>query len=182
MNAAFRGSARPLTGLAALCVCLVATTGTPGCAKKESKDPDKAAEAAIRRHRYTVRGAIVALPTPQQDLVVRHEAMPHFVAENGVMGMDTMSMDFPTVEGLALEGFKPGDPVEMDFEVDFDVVTGKLLGYRATAVRPLPEGTMLDFTPLPKTPEAAPAEPAPAEPAPAEPAAAPATTPAPPAP
>lgn len=171
MKSAFRGSARSLLGLAAACVCAIVATGPVGCAKKPAEDPDKAAEAAVRRHRYTVRGQIISLPTPQQDLVVRHEAMPHFVGENGVMGMDTMSMGFPTIEGMALEGLKPGDPVEMDFEVDFDIKTGKLTGYRATAVRPLSPDTVLDFTPLPAAatepavPAAEPAAPAaPAQP------------------
>lgn len=135
-----------LTGL--LAAGAVALSAAPlGCARRES-----AAAQGIEKHIYTVRGEIVALPdpgNPTSELQVRHEAIPHFRGGGAELGMNTMIMPFPLAEGLSLEGLSEGQPVTLTFEVDFDVERDTLTGYRATKIEPLPEDTVLDWTPLP---------------------------------
>lgn len=129
----------------AVVVCLVAF---PSCKRKEST-PSSASAASIRKDRYTVRGVVVVVPSadnPAAEFQVRHEAMPHFVGQDGELGMDTMTMPFPLAEGLSLDAVKPGDKIELSFEVDFDTRSKQLMGYRATAVTLLPPETTLDFT------------------------------------
>lgn len=100
--------------------------------------------------RYTVRGEIAALPVandPTSDFRVHHEAIPSFRASwpDGPLGMKSMTMPFPVAEGLSLDGLKVGEAIELTFAVDYDPKTGKVSSFRATAVKPLPAGTMLDF-------------------------------------
>ena len=136
--------------LAALFVGLAIAAVLPmsGCKRQESA---AAPQPQVRKDLYTVRGIVTELPSPDAPLAefkVRHEAMPHFRAEGGKLGMDTMIMPFPLATGLSLDGLKVGDQIMLSFEVDFDPETDRLLGYRATGVQPLPSGTILDFTPL----------------------------------
>lgn len=111
--------------------------------------------------RYTVRGAVASLPIagdPTTELRVHHEAIPSFRASwpDGPLGMKSMTMPFPLGEGVSLEGLKIGDPVELTFAVDYDAKSGSVLRYRATAVKPLPADTVLDFGggPRPTSPPA----------------------------
>ncbi len=110
--------------------------------------------SAPQRHVYTVRAIIVRLPPPGErnpEIVARHEAMPHFVGQDGRLGMDTMTMPFPVAPSCSLDGLAPGDKVELTFEVDFDEREKQLLGYRATRAGKLPPDAALDFTPLSKS-------------------------------
>ncbi|MDX2115667.1 MAG: copper-binding protein [Planctomycetota bacterium] len=105
----------------------------------------------MRKDVYVVRAVVVSLPdaaNPASEFQARHEAIPNFVGQDGELGMDTMVMPFPLADGLDLSAFQTGDKVELTFEVDFDAAAQRLLGYRATAVKPLPAETELDFTPL----------------------------------
>jgi hypothetical protein len=118
-----------------------------GCAKRQP-----AVASTIEKHTYTVRAQIVTLPepgSPTGELQVRHEAMPHFRAGGGELGMNTMIMPFPLAEGLSLSGLSVGQKIDLTFEVDFDTAKDALAGYRATKIEPLPDSTELDWTPLP---------------------------------
>lgn len=120
------------------------------CKKTESK-PAPVERPNIRKDRYTVRGQVAMLPAaenPSSEFQVRHEAIPHFVGQDGKLGMDTMTMPFPLAEGMVLPALKVGDPVELTFEVDFDTSLNQFVEMRAVAVSPLPAGTELDFSSL----------------------------------
>lgn len=122
----------------------------PACKRSDSK-PAAVAQPIIEQHRYTVRGVIEQLPSaaePTREFQVRHEAIPHFVGQNGALGMDTMTMPFPLAEGLSLGSLKIKDVIELTFEVDYDTAAKKFVEYRAVAVKPLPAGTELDFSRL----------------------------------
>lgn len=99
---------------------------------------------------YTVRGRIVMLPEagkPASVLQIRHEAIEHFVDSKGkVVGMEAMTMPFPTAKGLSLAGLAVGDAVEFTFEVRWD---GSPI-YQVTRITELPEGTALEFESAPE--------------------------------
>jgi hypothetical protein len=73
---------------------------------------------------YAVRARITALPTAGVDprlLVVRHEAIDHFVGHDGkVTTMDAMEMPFPLAPDVSLAGIGPGDAVEFTLHVDWE--------------------------------------------------------------
>lgn len=111
---------------------------------------------------YTVRGRIVQLPVagkPMTDLRVHHEAIPTFRKDGEVVGMNEMIMHFPPAEGLRLDGFAIGDPVELTFAVWW----GADQGWEATSMRKLPPETVLEFE-RPAEPGAAPVVPPAPEP------------------
>lgn len=129
-------------------ILTTSAVGPVGCKRAETGDQKT---KQVRQDRYTVQGIVAELPiegSPTTEFKVRHVAMPHFVGQDGKLGMDTMTMGFPVKQGLTLEGLKVGDKIELAFEVDFDTVTGQLLDYRATGFSVLPPETQLDFTPL----------------------------------
>lgn len=68
---------------------------------------------------YRVEGVIAQLPAgPGTELMIRHAEIPDFVDATGdTVGMSAMTMGFPLAEGLALDGFAPGDSVDIVFEV-----------------------------------------------------------------
>ena len=94
---------------------------------------------------YTVCGQITQLPNPDRpgsELMVHHEMIPDFEnAEGKVVGMNAMIMPFPLAEGVSLEGFEPGDKVEMTFEMRFKPKTF----YEVTEISEIPEETELDL-------------------------------------
>ncbi len=139
---------RPSLAAATLAMIFAGACTLPACKKTESK-PAAAEQANIRKDRYTVRGEVAMLPTadnPSSEFQVRHEAIPHFVGQDGELGMDTMTMPFPLADGLSLAALKVGDKIELTFEVDFDTQTKKMVSYRAIAATPLPAETELDFS------------------------------------
>ncbi len=132
--------------------------GMAGCAKRS--DENKAPEGqppSIHKDLYTVRGEVRALPdpaNPASELMIRHESIAHFRGPGGKLGMNTMTMPFPVAEGVSLDGIAVGDVVEFTFEVDFDTEKDRPSAFRLTEIRRLPEGTALEFTPLPRKDEA----------------------------
>lgn len=135
--------------IGALAVSAIIPVVPAGCARRQPEDA-----STIEKHAYTVRGQIVALPSgdgPVREIQVRHEAIPHFRAGGGKLGMNTMVMPFPLVEGLLTSGLREGQKITLHFEVDFDTAADTLTGYRATGIELLPEDTALDWTPLTAT-------------------------------
>lgn len=166
MTAAHRLLRSACVAAAAACAILVGGCGesaTPGA----SADP----RADLDIHRYVVRGSVISLPSELDDFMVKHEAIPEFKNPDGSTGMNVMGMPFWPPQGggglaeLApeqlpgLDAVAPGDPVAVTFEVAFESYPDGFLGYYATGVEKLPEGTELDFTPLPPAASAAPEEP-----------------------
>ena len=134
----------------AILVCSLFLLWATGCApaEKESshESPEISGEAAGAGVKvYTVRGQITQLPDPERpgsQLMVHHEMIPDFEnAEGEVVGMNAMIMPFPLAEGLSLEGFEPGDKVEMTFEMRFKPKTF----YEVTELSALPAETELDL-------------------------------------
>ncbi|MEM1202178.1 MAG: copper-binding protein [Acidobacteriota bacterium] len=103
------GFALLLTALATLVAC----AGEP-----------EAPEAEIVVDRYTVRGQVSQLPSPDRpgsDLQIRHEPVPDYRDDRGeVVGMDTMTMPFPVGDPTLLEGVAVGDKIEFDFEMAWE--------------------------------------------------------------
>lgn len=134
---------------------LLATfSALPAC-KKPDSSTQPTANANLRKDRYTVRGQVAMLPTPgnpASEFQVRHEAIPHFVGQDGELGMDTMTMPFPLADGLVLPSVKVGDKVELTFEVDYDTALKQLTGYRAVGATILPPETELDFSSIKRWP------------------------------
>jgi len=132
---------------------LVACLSTPalfstGC----SENPAPATDSVeVRTAVYEVRGEITSLPdadNPATSLNIKHEAIPDFVdAQGETVGMDVMTMPFPPADGLDLSPFSVGDKVEVAFEVTWGPGQN---GWEATAIKPLPADTKLDFTPSAK--------------------------------
>ena len=114
-----------------------------------SDTPEQADRAStIELHEYTVRGEIVSLPSesnPDAELLVRHEMIPDFRGQGGHRGMNSMTMPFPTADQLSFNDIAPGDKVALTFTVDFDTADDRLLAFRATAIKPLPDDTNLVF-------------------------------------
>lgn len=129
-----------ILGLAVLLGCLAA------CGGGEPAAPEAEEASGPPDQTYTVRGEVVALPDRERgverQLRVRHETIPDFVGFEGeVVGMASMVMPFPVAAGVDLEGIEAGDPVEMTFEVRWEGSPP----LRVVELRPLPEGTELDF-------------------------------------
>ncbi len=94
---------------------------------------------------YTVRGEVVAVPGgggPTDQLRIRHEAVPDFVGIDGdVVGMASMTMPFPTADGVDVASLAPGDKVEFTLEVRWEGTPG----YRISALHKLPPDTELEL-------------------------------------
>jgi hypothetical protein len=90
----------------------------PGCDQRPTPPTQvPTQQPAVPEHTYTVRGQVVALPTPTSSLQIRHEAIPDFVRKDGSKGMNAMIMGFPTAQGVSLRELAPGDKVEFVLEV-----------------------------------------------------------------
>jgi Cu/Ag efflux protein CusF len=98
--------------------------------------------------RHTVRAEIVKLPDPPgSEVFLRHEAIPDFRDATGrTVGMTTMTMPFALGPGVRLDGYAPGDRIEVDFEVRW---SGSGDPLRIVRVERLPPGTRLEFDPAP---------------------------------
>jgi hypothetical protein len=95
---------------------------------------------------YTVRGEVVAPPTPVTagtQVLVRHEAIADFVDASGqVVGMDAMVMPFEVGPPIPARDLAVGDKVEIRFSMDWK---GPRL--RVERIERLPPGTVLRFGP-----------------------------------
>lgn len=145
--------------LAAIAALPVLLTGcgesSPPASANESTGAPQAAREGVVVDTYTVRGIVTSVPSddnPMSGFQARHEAIPGFRSQGGEVGMNVMNMAFPLVEGVDLGGIGVDDIVSITFTVDYDEVNDRLLGFRATSIERLPDGTELDFTPL-STPE-----------------------------
>lgn len=118
---------------------------SPPPASDEAPAETSAAAGDVQIDTYTVRGEIEELPEPGRPmsaLRIHHEAIDNFVNRAGkVVGMGSMTMEFPVAEGVSLEGLAVGQKVEFTFAMA-RTPTG---GYRVTAIRPLPDETVLEF-------------------------------------
>lgn len=131
-----RGGVCRLGGLAAIAwlSLLAGLAGLAGCS-------DSGGETV---HRYTTRGIVQSLPSadrPGGSLMVRHEAIPGYVKDGEVVGMESMTMAFPVGEGVSLEGIEACDKVRLTFEVR----TGEWMEMETLAIEPLPAETELDL-------------------------------------
>ncbi|MBY0308508.1 MAG: copper-binding protein [Phycisphaerales bacterium] len=102
--------------------------------------PAKAPDAT-----YTVRGEVASLPIAgdkRTDFRVHHEAIPSFKDKDGkVVGMASMTMEFPPAKGVDLSKLKIGDEVV----VTFSVWWGTTPPWLALKVEKLPDDTTLDL-------------------------------------
>jgi Cu/Ag efflux protein CusF len=126
---------------------MVAGLWLGGCDRSPPAGGTAATQATLAApdQTYTVRGRIVDLPDavrPASSFQVRHEAIDDFMnAEGHVVGMDAMVMPFTPARELSLEGFAPGDVVELVFEVRWKTLPRS----RVTELRRLPPDTPLEF-------------------------------------
>jgi hypothetical protein len=109
-----------------------------------SSPPAEGAPASPSSRRYTVRAEVIRLPeagAPLRELVLRHEAIPDFVGQEGrVVGMEAMVMPLEVARALPLEGVRVGDKVEIVLEVDWSRPS-----YRVVHLSLLPVSTVLDL-------------------------------------
>ncbi len=131
----------------ALSLAIAAIAAASSCSPKQQTP-----ETTIQKVVYTVRGRVAALPDPNRpasEFFVHHEPILAFREwlPDGPLGMNEMTMPFPLVEGVSLEGVAVGDPVEVTFEVEYDLAasppSSQIQGFHATAVTPLPPETPL---------------------------------------
>lgn len=116
-------------------------TVSVGCSGTSESDPQATESAVVQT--YHVEGILTQLPSaPGRELMIRHVAIPDFVAASGdTVGMNSMTMGFPVADDSLLEGFAPGDSVRFIFEVRW----GGEKPLRLTALERLPAGTELEF-------------------------------------
>lgn len=128
--------AAPFFFAAALFLCA-------GCGGGEPTD-----EPAGEVVRYTVRGRVAALPSPENpaaEFQVRHEPIPDFKSGGEIVGMRAMTMPFPIGEGVSLEEIVVGDIVELTFETTYSPDTQMVESYRVISITELPPDTKLVF-------------------------------------
>ncbi len=120
---------------------LVTLVAAGGCT---SSGPTEGATPSPSSRRYPVRAEVVRLPepgAPLRELVLRHEAIPDFVGQDGrAVGMEAMVMPLEVARSLPLDGVRVGDKVEIVLEVDWSRPS-----YRVVQLRPLPSSTILDL-------------------------------------
>ena len=120
---------------------LLSLLAAGGCT---SSGPPEGAPPSPSSRRYPVRAEVVRLPepgSPLRELVLRHEAIPDFVGQDGrVVGMEAMVMPLEVSRSLPLDGVRAGDKVEIVLEVDWARPS-----YRVVQLRPLPPSTVLDL-------------------------------------
>lgn len=132
-----------LTALAVACALAA------GCGKRESQEIP-----AVSVQVYTTRGRIVQLPVqgrPATMLQIEHEHIPNFrdktgeitVHRDGSLGMKRMIMPFPVAAGVSLDEFELEHKVEFTFEVNW----GGSPTYQVTAIRRIPDDTVLFESP-----------------------------------
>lgn len=145
----------PLGPIASLALLLIASLLLTACndgeaesGMNEAEIRDEFTQDVWRTAEYTVRGEVVSLPTANDDLMVRHEAIPEYRSTRG-MGMDVMVMPFPLGAGISLDGVEPGDKLSITFSVDYEEGWSPI-SYRVIGFEELPSDTELDFTPLPR--------------------------------
>jgi hypothetical protein len=128
-------SKSPLARLGAVAIILLLAACTAS--------PPPAGEGA---RVYTVRGEVVAPPTPVTagtQVLVRHEAIADFVDASGqVVGMEAMVMPFDVAPSIPARDLAVGDKVEIRFSMDWK---GPRL--RVERIERLPPGTVLRFGP-----------------------------------
>ena len=115
---------------------------------------DTPADAARTPDVYeNIRGIITYLPTagsPDPHMKIRHEHIPEFrneegeifVSPDGIPGMRSMQMGFPTAPHVALDGLSVDDKVEFTFRVNW----GGSPPWEITEITKLDPATQIDFT------------------------------------
>lgn len=81
------------------------------------------ARSDVPARSYTVLGVIEAMPRPERpgtQLIILHEEIPDFVAADGRVGMKKMAMPFPLGPGVRVDALSVGDPVTVEFTVDWN--------------------------------------------------------------
>lgn len=127
----------------ALCAVLLALMAVPACREERTAAPP-AEQARAGASVYRMRGQVLSLPDPAQGLglTIHHEAVDTFADLDGdVVGMDAMTMPFPTAAGVDLAPLAAGDKVAFTLEVDWEGDPP----YRITAIEELPADTPLEF-------------------------------------
>lgn len=136
-----RFSARaPLVGVLVAVSCASGATLLTGCGPSESADTASAFDAEPT-YSYTVRGTVVSLPGPTQELQVHHEHIPEFVNprtgeinqnNDGTPGMREMVMPMPPRPGLDVSTLEVGQEVMITFGVWTGLDTPSGFAHRLT--------------------------------------------------
>ncbi len=107
--------------------------GVAACKGKSSPPPKT----------YQVRGVVQHVPTTVPPaLVVRHEAIDHFVHSDGVAaGMHSMTMTLRLHDKVAAGNVKTGDKIAFDLDVNW----GRTPPLLITTLKKLPAKTELQF-------------------------------------
>lgn len=115
---------------------------------------DDAVESADRTDEYVgILGELTFVPGAEdgkRGLKIHHRHIPNFkradgtIAESpdGVLGMKSMTMEFPLADGVTAEGFEAGDKVRFSFRVFW----GEKFGFEVTGMEKIDPGTEIDFS------------------------------------
>lgn len=137
-------------------VVVVAAGGvmTGGC-EKQAAAPVSSSAVRPADFTYTTRGQVEMVPSkdkPGSEFVVHHEPIDGFVNPDGRLGMNSMSMPFPT-GSVSLDGIKVGDKVKVTFGVWKKPAAGAagatgawtIEAFALMSLEKLPEQTVLTF-------------------------------------
>jgi len=81
---------------------------------------------------------------PSTALRLRHQPIPTFKDSTGeVIGMKSMTMEFPPAEGLSLAGLNINDKVRFTFEIVWD---DSIPSWAVTKIEKIDPATKIDFT------------------------------------
>ncbi len=135
---------RPTLSLAMRLLLATLLSLMPACGKKSPLPPTQKTVV------YTVRAEVVSVPEagkPGSEFRARHEEIPDFLPglHSEKRGMRAMIMPFPLGPAVSADGLKPGDKIEIAFEVDYSLAGGELLDSRVRSIKPLPPDTALHF-------------------------------------
>lgn len=135
---------RPIPSLALRMLLAALLASAAACGKKAPPPPTQKTVV------YTVRAEVVSVPEagkPGSEFRARHEEIPEFLPSlhSEKRGMRAMIMPFPLGPTASAEGLRPGDKIEITFEVDYALAGGELVDSRVRAIKPLPPETALHF-------------------------------------
>ena len=132
----------PRRALLLIVAAVAAALAASACDQSGANSPSAAASPPEQI--YTARGRIAELPAkdqPASSLQIEHEPIDNFVRRDGTLGMDSMTMPFPTSKSVSLDGLAVGDAVEFTFEVRWKSQPH----VQVTKIIKLPAGTELHF-------------------------------------
>lgn len=140
-----------------LCTSALLFAALAGCSNEATPVPTTEVDPGIVRTDVyeDILGTITGMPIEgdhSSELKIHHEHIPTFRLKsgeinlnNGVSGMNAMTMPFPPAEGLSLEGYEVGDKVRFTFAVNW----GGRRAWEVTKIEKLSADAVVDYSTKP---------------------------------